>query len=115
MQRLAHERPKRCVLPSKLGSRRWRRARRGRCAKRRVALRERGRSVRIGVVGFRRGVAVAQQPASLEKAPDAQHRALEHAADLTRRKVRQRVKDDVCALFLVHAIEKQHVKVWIES
>ena len=41
--------------------------------------------------------------------------ALEHAADLTRRKVRQRVKDDVCALFLVHAIEKQHVKVWIES
>ncbi len=75
------------------------------------------RELAVGI----RGVVVhvvlagAQQAALLQKALDASHHALEHAPDLTRRQVRQRVKHDVCAFFLVDPIEKEHVKVWIES
>ena len=56
-------------------------------------------------------LASAQQAALLQKALDASHHALEHAPYLSRRQVRQRVEDDVCAFFLVDPIEKEHVKV----
>ena len=75
-----------------------------------MPLRERGLGVGIRVVGV---VAVAQQAALLEKALDASHRALEHAPDVPRGEVRQRVEDDVLSFFLVNAIKKEHVQMWI--
>ena len=50
-------------------------------------------------------LASAQQAALLQKALDASHHALEHAPDLTRRQVRQRVEHDVLSVFLVDADE----------
>ncbi len=75
-----------------------------------MPLLERELAVGIRGVVVHVAVAAAQQAALLQKAL-ASHHALEHAPDLTRRQVRQRVKDDVLSVVLVNAVEKEHVQM----